>query len=107
MTTTSSRILPIDDDVELASGTHAALGRAQEKVRALRLATKDFVHDFNNLLAVILANADFLVDQLGESDPRRLDAEAVRDAAQRAAGLTKKLFELGSDHRTTIHPGTA
>jgi signal transduction histidine kinase len=92
----TTRILHVaDDEVVVGNGAHSALARAEQRVIALGLATKDFVHDFNNLLAVIVANADLLIDQLGDSDPRRLDAEAVRAAAQRATGLTRQLFELG------------
>jgi len=89
-----------DDEVEVSNGARA-LSRADPKVLALGLATKGFVHDFNNLLSVILVNAEFLIAQLDDGDPRRIDAEAIRTAAERAARLTRQLFELGRDDCVT------
>jgi CheY-like chemotaxis protein/two-component sensor histidine kinase len=49
-------------------------------------------HDFNNLLTVVSGNAELLLEALPEDDDRRMDAEEIRDAADRAAGLTRQLL---------------
>jgi two-component system cell cycle sensor histidine kinase/response regulator CckA len=49
-------------------------------------------HDFNNLLSVILAYADFAMERLQEGDPLRADIQSMRDAGERAAGLTRQLL---------------
>ncbi len=51
----------------------------------------EIAHEFNNLLAVILGSSHFLLEALGEDDPRRDDAKEIVSAAERAASLTQKL----------------
>ncbi|MEI7742754.1 MAG: PAS domain S-box protein, partial [Chloroflexota bacterium] len=68
--------------------------------RALRLEmvsrlTGGIAHDFNNILVVINGYAEFLAEGLDADDPRRLDAEAIRSAAGRAAALTAALLAFG------------
>jgi CheY-like chemotaxis protein len=52
-------------------------------------------HDFNNIIMAIMGFADYLVDALDESDERRVDAEEIRKAAERAAALTGQLLAFG------------
>jgi CheY-like chemotaxis protein len=49
-------------------------------------------HDFNNVLTVILSNSEMLAGGLGPEDPRRQELIEIRDAAQRAATLTRQLL---------------
>jgi two-component system cell cycle sensor histidine kinase/response regulator CckA len=57
-------------------------------------------HDFNNFLAVVLANSTFLVEDLAADDPRRRDAEQIQTAAIRASALTRHL--LGFSRREAV-----
>jgi|CXWL01.1.fsa_nt_gi signal transduction histidine kinase/ActR/RegA family two-component response regulator len=52
-------------------------------------------HDFNNLLQVIGGSAEELVHGLEVSDRRRAAAQAIVDAASRAATLTHQLLAFG------------
>lgn len=52
-------------------------------------------HDFNNLLQVIGGNAEELVHDLEPGDRRRDAAQAIVDAARRAATLTHQLLAFG------------
>jgi len=52
-------------------------------------------HDFNNLLQVIGGSAESLVHELPPGDPRRGAAQAIVDAARRAATLTHQLLAFG------------
>jgi two-component system, cell cycle sensor histidine kinase and response regulator CckA len=63
-----------------------------QKMEAVGLLTGGVAHDFNNILASILANSHFLIEDLGEQDPRRADALEIRESAQRAASLTRQLL---------------
>ena len=72
--------------------------RQLQKVEAIGQFTGGIAHDFNNLLAVILANATLLLDALHGGDARRADAEAIVDAANRAAELTKQLLAFNRKH---------
>jgi len=49
-------------------------------------------HDFNNILTAITGYVDLLLEDLPPGDPRRNDAQEVRKAADRAAGLTRQLL---------------
>jgi PAS domain S-box-containing protein len=104
-----SRICP--DGIERAEGTFAditELKRAEEHVRqsqkmeAIGQLTGGIAHDFNNILAVIIGNGEFLQQSLPENDVRRADAEAVLEAARRAAGLTRQL--LAFSRRQLLEP---
>ncbi len=49
-------------------------------------------HDLNNMLQVILASADFALEQVGPDDPLRADLEPIRDAGRRSSELTAQLL---------------
>src|SRR5689334_18212482 len=52
-------------------------------------------HDFKNLLFVITAHCQRLIQTLEPEDARRRDAEAIAVAANRAVTLTRQLLEAG------------
>ena len=66
--------------------------RQAQKMEAVGQLTGGIAHDFNNILGTILANSEFLIDELGEKDPRLEDANEIKLAAQRAAALTRQLL---------------
>jgi nitrogen-specific signal transduction histidine kinase len=79
-------------DAGLARG-YAELRDAQRYASIGRLAGS-VVHDFNNLLTVILACGDSLQRQAaGEAFIQR-EVEAIQRAAERASGLTRQLLQV-------------
>jgi two-component system, cell cycle sensor histidine kinase and response regulator CckA len=66
--------------------------RQAQKMEAVGQLTGGIAHDFNNILGTILANSEFLIEELGEKDPRLEDAKEIQLAAQRAASLTRQLL---------------
>lgn len=51
--------------------------------------------ELNNLLTVILGQADLLIRDVPEGDPVRRRGEEIRDAATRAAALAQQILALG------------
>jgi len=76
--------------------------RQAQKMEAIGQLTGGIAHDFNNILAAILGNAHFLIEALDPEDPRRIDAEEIKLAGERAAGLTRQL--LAFSRRQVLEP---
>src|SRR6185312_1802091 len=69
------------------------LAQAQ-RIEAVGQLTGGIAHDFNNLLTSILLNADVLATVIEDENIRPM-AEAVRQAAERGADLTRRLLAFG------------
>ena len=63
-----------------------------QRAESLGVLAGGLAHDFNNLLVAILGNADLGLRELTAHAPARGPLENVRDAALRAAELTKQLL---------------
>jgi hypothetical protein len=83
----SSFVLDVTERMRLK----ATLAQSQ-KMDAMGQLAGGVAHDFNNILAVILAYGSFVRDALPEGDERRDDLNEVLKAADRAVGLTKQLL---------------
>ncbi|MEO8338018.1 MAG: ATP-binding protein, partial [bacterium] len=63
-----------------------------QKMEAVGRLAGGIAHDFNNLLTAINGYADFLLDDIERSDPRRDDVREIKKAATRAGALTTQLL---------------
>ncbi len=66
--------------------------RQAQKMDAIGRLAGGVAHDFNNVLTAILGSAELLSMMLDPDDPRWAEADAIRRAADRGAGLTKRLL---------------
>lgn len=73
-----------------------------QKMEAVGRLTGGIAHDFNNLLSMMSGYAAFLMESLDSSDPRRSDAEGIRDTLGRAATLTRQLLTFS--RKRPVHP---
>ncbi|MEO8484461.1 MAG: PAS domain-containing protein, partial [Acidobacteriota bacterium] len=85
------RLLGIATDIDDRRMLALQLGRAQ-KIESVGQLTAGLVHDFNNLLTVILAYSGLVMGTLEPGDPRCADMEQVMKAGHQAGGLTRQLL---------------
>jgi PAS domain S-box-containing protein len=73
-----------------------------QKMEAIGRLAGGVAHDFNNVLAVIVAYSELLLESLDHSDPLRDDLEQISQAGQRGAALTDQL--LAFSRRKLLEP---
>lgn len=88
------RIVAVTRDVTERRTVEQQLLQAQ-KMEALGRLAGGIAHDFNNVLTVIAGHAELLTARVPEGSAERANAEFIRDAAFRAAALTRQLLAFG------------
>lgn len=76
--------------------------RQAQKMEAVGQLAGGVAHDFNNLLQVILGHVDLIRQEPGFGHADQQEITAIREAAEKAAGLTRQL--LAFSRRQIIHP---
>lgn len=67
--------------------------RHSQKMEAVGLLAGGIVHDFNNILMIIVGYSDLLLSRhMDADDPRRDDLEEIKRAGERASALTRQLL---------------
>jgi two-component system cell cycle sensor histidine kinase/response regulator CckA len=77
--------------------------RHAQKLEAVGQLAGGVAHDFNNILTVILASAEIVLEEIDERHPSRRSIVDIQQAGRRAAALTKQLLTFARRH---IHAPT-
>ncbi len=76
--------------------------RQAQKMEAIGRLAGGVAHDFNNMLSIILGNAEIVLEDLKEDSPIRSNIKEVYKAAERSGNLTKQLLAFA--RKQTIEP---
>jgi PAS domain S-box-containing protein len=92
------RVAVVARDVTEEKRAEAALRESEDQLRqaqrmeAVGRLAGGIAHDFNNLLTIILGQCEMLTVASAEDEAGRRNLDVIRDAADRAAGLTRQLL---------------
>ena len=81
---------------------HEEKKRQAQRLEAIGQLTGGVAHDFNNILTVILGNAEILSEQLPEGEQAHSMSEMIVTAAERGAELTARLLAFA--RRQNLEP---
>ncbi len=91
----------VNQDITEREQLHAQLQQAQKMESIGRLAG-GVAHDFNNMLSVILGHTELAIEKLDPADPLFAGLQAVQQAAERSAALTRQLLTFA--RKQTVAP---
>jgi PAS domain S-box-containing protein len=91
------RLVGVSEDITELRETEERLNHAQRMEVVGRLAG-GVAHDFNNLLTVIIAETEYLRDELPASAPLGESVTEISRAGERAAALTRQLLAFSRRH---------
>jgi signal transduction histidine kinase len=91
------------DDLQNVATKELQLRQAR-KLEAVGLLAGGIAHDFNNLITIISGYGQLLLYELDSDDPRRISAEEISEASQRAEMLVQQLLLFSRRKQASTGP---
>jgi PAS domain S-box-containing protein len=85
--------LGVSIDISEQKGLEVQLRQAH-KIESIGTLAGGIAHDINNILGIILGNAELAMDDVPEWNPARLNLEEVRTASLRAKDVVRQLLSF-------------
>ncbi|MCS6939202.1 MAG: PAS domain S-box protein [Roseiflexaceae bacterium] len=77
---------------------HELVMQHRQKLESMGVMAQGIAHEFNNLLGIILNNAELALTTLPPQSPERLSIEAITCASRRAAAITRQMLTYVGHH---------
>ena len=74
--------------------------RQAQKMEAVALLVGGIVHDFNNLLSIILNNTTLIMEGMSEDDPLRENVAEIDVAGRHATDLARQVLSFGRSQKS-------
>lgn len=71
----------------------------RQKLESMGVMAGGIAHEFNNLLGIMLGNAELALTDLPREAPTRISIEAIASAGRRAAALTRQILAYVGQNR--------
>jgi signal transduction histidine kinase len=75
----------------MATGEAAVTASEEHEARLGGQASRELVHEFRNLLAVIINYCELIAEETADAEAVKADLNEIRTAAERALTLTEKI----------------
>jgi signal transduction histidine kinase/ActR/RegA family two-component response regulator len=85
-----SRAERMEDEIHTRARQLAEANR--QRLESLGRLAGGIAHDFNNILGIVLGYARLLIEPMDDEDPSKRGLEAIKQAAESAAALTRQLL---------------
>jgi signal transduction histidine kinase/CheY-like chemotaxis protein len=74
------------------------------KLEAVGTMAGGVAHDFNNILSIILGNAEIALDDTPKLNPAHYSLKNIKEASLRAAGIVSQLLSFSYKNEPTLKP---
>jgi two-component system cell cycle sensor histidine kinase/response regulator CckA len=78
--------------------------RRNQKLQSLGIVAGGVAHDYNNILMGILGSSEMVLEDLDEASPLRKEVYRIRDLANRAVELTRRMLDYTGKVWVTPQP---